>query len=53
MKRHRPIRKLFRRARLFPGFKPLSAPKLGENAFIGTVTQGEETHIGLGALHGR
>jgi hypothetical protein len=35
-----------------PGFKPVSAPNLGQNAFIGTVTQGEETHIGLGALDG-
>jgi hypothetical protein len=34
------------------GFKPVSASNLGQNAFIGTVTQGEETHIGLGALHG-
>jgi len=25
---------------------------LGQNAFIGTVTQGDETHIGLGALQG-
>jgi hypothetical protein len=40
------------KSKIVPGFKPLSAPKLGENAFIGTVTQGEETHIGLGALHG-
>lgn len=35
-----------------PGFKPVPAPNLGQNAFIGTVTQGEETHIGLGTLHG-
>lgn len=35
-----------------PGFKPVPAENLGQNAFIGTVTQGGETHIGLGALHG-
>ena len=35
-----------------PGFKPISAKDLSRNAFIGTVTQGGETHIGLGALHG-
>jgi hypothetical protein len=35
-----------------PGFKPVSAPALGQNAFIGTVTQGDETHIGLGTLQG-
>jgi hypothetical protein len=35
-----------------PGFKPIPAENLGPNAFIGSVTQGEETHIGLGALHG-
>lgn len=34
------------------GFRTISAPNLGENAFIGTVTQGEETHVGLGALDG-
>ena len=31
------------------GFKPIPAENLGQNAFIGTVTQGGETHIGLGA----
>jgi hypothetical protein len=35
-----------------PGFKPVSAANLGKNAFVGSVTQGGETHIGLGALHG-
>jgi hypothetical protein len=39
------------KSKIVPGFKPVSAPNLGQNAFIGTVTQGEETHIGLGALH--
>jgi hypothetical protein len=40
------------KSKTVPGFKPVSAPNLGQNAFIGTVTQREETHIGLGALHG-
>jgi hypothetical protein len=40
------------KSKTVPGFKPVSASNLGQNAFIGTVTQGEETHIGLGALHG-
>jgi hypothetical protein len=35
-----------------PGFRPIPAENLGQNAFVGTVTQGGETHIGLGALHG-
>jgi len=35
-----------------PGFKPVTAENLGQNAFVGTVTQGGETHIGLGTLHG-
>jgi hypothetical protein len=39
-----------RKSRIVPGFKPVAAPNLGQNAFIGTVTQGTETHIGLGAL---
>ena len=50
--RRRPIRKLWRRARLFQASEPVPAENLGENAFVGTVTQGGETHIGLGALHG-
>jgi hypothetical protein len=40
------------KSKIVPGFKPISAPNLGEHGFIGTVTQGEETHIGLGALNG-
>jgi hypothetical protein len=40
------------KSKVVPGFKPVSAANLGQNAFIGTATQGEETHIGLGALHG-
>lgn len=40
------------KSKTVPGFKPVSAPNLGQNAFIGSVTQGEETHIGSGALHG-
>ena len=40
------------KSKTVPGFKPLSAENLGQNAFVGTVTQGGETHIGLGALHG-
>jgi len=35
-----------------PGFQPVPAENLGENAFLGTVTQEGETHIGLGALDG-
>jgi hypothetical protein len=35
------------------GFVALSTPSgVGEKAFAGTVTQGEETHIGYGALAG-
>lgn len=40
------------KSKVVPGFKSIPAPNLGENAFIGTVTQRTETHIGLGALHG-
>jgi hypothetical protein len=40
------------KSKIVPGFKPISAPNLGQHAFIGTVTQGPETHIGLGALNG-
>jgi len=40
------------KSKTVPGFKPISAPDLGRHAFIGTVTQGAETHIGVGALDG-
>jgi hypothetical protein len=40
------------KSKIVPGFKPVSASDLGQNTFIGTVTQGDETHIGLGALQG-
>src|SRR6478672_2266777 len=40
------------KSKIVPGFKPIPAENLGQNAFVGTVTQGGETHIGLGALHG-
>lgn len=45
-------REAVQKSKIVPGFKPVSAPDLGQNAFIGTVTQGDETHIGLGALQG-
>ena len=40
------------KSKTVPGFKVIAAPDLGADAFMGTVTQGEETHIGLGALRG-
>ena len=40
------------KSKTVPGFKPIPAENLGQNAFIGTVTQGGEMHIGLGALDG-
>jgi hypothetical protein len=35
------------------GFKPIAVPNLGSETFAGTVTQGTETHVGLGVLVGR
>jgi hypothetical protein len=40
------------KSKTVPDFKPVPAKNLGQNAFVGTVTQGGETHIGLGALQG-
>ena len=40
------------KSKTVPGFEPVSASDLGQNAFIGTVTQGDEIHIGLGTLQG-
>jgi hypothetical protein len=34
------------------GFTPISIPAIGQQSFAGTVTQGTETHVGLGALDG-
>jgi hypothetical protein len=39
------------KSKTVPGFKPVPAENLGQNAFVGTVTQDGETHIGLGELH--
>ena len=39
------------KSKTVPGFKTVQAENLGQDAFVGTVTQGGETHIGLGALH--
>lgn len=38
-----------KKSKAVPGFKPI-AENVNENVFIGTVSQGRETHIGLGAL---
>jgi len=35
-----------------PGFTPISIPAVGQQSFAGSVTQGMETHVGLGALGG-
>jgi hypothetical protein len=40
------------KSKTVPGFKPVPAENLGQDAFVGTVTQEGETHIGLGTLHG-
>jgi hypothetical protein len=36
-----------------PGFTPITIPSVGQQSFAGTVTQGKETHVGLGALDGK
>jgi len=40
------------KSKTVPRFKPVPAENLGQSASVGTVTQGGETHIGLGALNG-
>ena len=35
-----------------PGFEPITIPSVGQQSFAGSVTQGGETHVGLGALDG-
>ncbi len=36
-----------------PGFTPIAIPPVGQQSFAGSVTQGTETHVGLGALDGK
>jgi hypothetical protein len=36
-----------------PGFSPLPSPKVGQESFAGSVTQGSEVHVGIGVLNGR
>jgi hypothetical protein len=38
------------KSKAVPGFRQVPVKNLGPNAFVGTVTQRGETHIGLGAL---
>jgi CubicO group peptidase (beta-lactamase class C family) len=40
------------KSKVVPGFKVIDAPIQDSHAFVGTVTQGTETHIGLGTLRG-
>ena len=40
------------KSKAVPGFEEIPADNLGQNSFIGTVTQRGQTHIGIGALHG-
>jgi hypothetical protein len=40
------------KSKAVPGFKAVPTDNLDQNAFTRTVTQGGETHIGVGALHG-
>jgi hypothetical protein len=34
------------------GLTPISIPAIGQQSFAGSVTQGNETHVGLGSLDG-
>ena len=36
-----------------PGVTPITIPPVGQQSFAGSVTQGVETHVGLGALDGK
>jgi hypothetical protein len=36
-----------------PGFSLLSPPNVGQQAYAGTSTMGDETHVGLGVQQGR
>jgi hypothetical protein len=40
------------KSKAVPGWTPVSAPDLGQNAFMAIVTRGEEAHIAFGAVQG-
>jgi hypothetical protein len=40
------------RSKEVEGFSPLPAPDIGDKASAGTVTQGDETHVGVAVLKG-
>ncbi len=42
----------FEKSKRVPGFNPISVPNIGQQTSDGTVTQGAETHVGLGTLDG-
>jgi hypothetical protein len=46
------FREAVRKSKQVQGFKPLPRPKVGQKAFAGKVTQGDETHVGLISLQG-
>jgi hypothetical protein len=41
-----------RKSKKVQGFSPLRAPKVGQRSSAGTVTQGNETHVGIASLQG-
>jgi hypothetical protein len=45
--------KAVEKSKTVAGFKPIAISDLGQQAFAGSVTQGAETHVGLGMLDGK
>ena len=41
-----------RKSKKVRGFSPLRPPRVGQRSAAGKVTQGDETHVGIGVLHG-
>jgi hypothetical protein len=46
------FREAVAKSRAVAGFTPIIVPNLGRETFAGSVTQGDETHVGLGVLVG-
>jgi membrane protease YdiL (CAAX protease family) len=48
----RDFEEVLRKTRKVPGVKAAPTPRVGQRAFAGVVTRGQETHVGGGALDG-
>src|SRR6516225_7816718 len=44
------FREAVEKSKSVPGYKPVTVPTMGQQSMAGAVTQGAETHVGIGVL---